>query len=207
MATRERNETRDYVPQLVAAALVAKDSARYGLSVETRPPFAYDSVMVGPRVPLAAIATASGATVGAIRELNPHILRGMTPPKNSLQVRIPPDARSRFDSVFATLDSADIQGASMITTRQPASWESLAKVGHVPARAVSLFNPTVKPSKRNGIIPAGTLIIIPTPAVVAAASYVPDPGIERYGGGARTCVRETTSASSRSATGPPPRRS
>src|SRR5688500_8267742 len=46
-----RTETRNYVPQLIAAALVAKESERYALAVETRAPFVYDSVVIGPRVP------------------------------------------------------------------------------------------------------------------------------------------------------------
>jgi membrane-bound lytic murein transglycosylase D len=183
-----RNETRDYVPQLVAAALVAKDSARYGFSVPTLAPFVYDSVRVGPRVPLAAIARASDASVATIRELNPHILRGMTPPRDSMLVRIPPGSRARFDSSFAALDSVERIGARVITNKQPASWESLAKVAKVSAKAVQLYNPKVKPSKRTGIIAPGTVLVLPTPAVVAAATYVPDPGIERYGGGTRTHV-------------------
>ena len=183
-----RNETRDYVPQLVAAALVAKDSARFGLSVETRPPFVYDSVRVGARVPLAAIAHASDVSVTAIRELNPHILRGMTPPRDSMLVRIPLGSRPRFDSAFATLPPEELEGVRVITNKKPASWESLAKVGNVPAKAVQLYNPTVKPSKRTGIIAPGTVIMLPTPAVVSAATYVPDPSIERYGGGTRTHV-------------------
>src|SRR6185503_5834375 len=116
-----RNETRDYVPQLVAAALVAKDSSRYGLSVATRAPFVYDSVRVGPRIPLAAIAKASVVLVAAIRELNPHVLRGMTPPRDSVLIRIPPGSRARFDSAFATLDSADLTAVRVITNRKPAS--------------------------------------------------------------------------------------
>ncbi|HMC54190.1 MAG TPA: transglycosylase SLT domain-containing protein [Gemmatimonadaceae bacterium] len=183
-----RTETRDYVPQLVAAALVAKDSGRYGLSIPTLAPFVYDSVRVGPRIPLAAIAMASEVPVATIRELNPHILRGMTPPRDSMLIRIPPGSRTRFDSAFATLDSADRTAVRVITNKKPASWESLASVAKVPARAVQLYNPTVKPSKRTGIIPVGTSIMLPAPSVVAAATYVPDPGIERYGGGTRTHV-------------------
>jgi membrane-bound lytic murein transglycosylase D len=183
-----RNETREYVPQLVAAALVAKDSARYGLAIATRPPFEYDSVKVRSRVPLAVIAEASGTTVAVLQELNPHILRGMTPPRDSLKVRIPLGARLRFDSVYAMLPSEAITGASTVITQRGATWTSLARKAKISARAVSTYNPTVKASKKTGIIPVGTPVLIPTPAVIAAAMPVPDPSIERYGRGTRTHV-------------------
>ncbi|HEX6631055.1 MAG TPA: lytic transglycosylase domain-containing protein, partial [Gemmatimonadaceae bacterium] len=54
-----RNETRDYVPQLIAAALIAKSPGIYGITVDSLAPFAYDSVRVPAATPLAAIAAAS----------------------------------------------------------------------------------------------------------------------------------------------------
>src|SRR5258708_14433906 len=48
-----RAETRDYVPQLIAAALIAKEPARYGMELHVRPPFQYDSVSVPASTPLA----------------------------------------------------------------------------------------------------------------------------------------------------------
>ncbi len=88
-------ETRDYVPQLIAAALVGKDP-RYGMTFNVQPPFVYDTARVGPYTPLTAIARASGATVADIQELNPQLLRGMTPPKRS---RVRPDSRRERDAL------------------------------------------------------------------------------------------------------------
>lgn len=185
-----RNETREYVPQLIAAALVAKEPDRYGLQIESRDPFAYDSVIVGPRVPLAAIAEASGATVAIVQELNPHILRGMTPPakRDSMQVRIPIGTKARFDSAFSVLPPESVLGARTVAAEKNATWASLAKKGGVSARAISLYNPKVKPARNSGRIAAGTSVLVPTAAVVAAALPVPDPLIEKYGAGTRTHV-------------------
>ena len=72
-----RNETREYVPQLIAAALIAKEPTRYGMTIRTLPPLAYDSVRVPPSTPLAAIAKASHASTRDIVDLNPHLLRGI----------------------------------------------------------------------------------------------------------------------------------
>lgn len=185
-----RGETSNYVPQLIAAALVAKAPDRHGLVIEAREPFAYDSIVVGPRVPLVAIAEASGATVEIIQVLNPHILRGMTPPgrRDSMKVRIPVGTRSRFDSAFAAASKESLIGARTVSVEKSASWATLAKKAKISARALPLYNPKVKPSKKTGRIAAGTTVLVPSAAVVAAALPVPDPAIERYGSGTRTHV-------------------
>ncbi len=183
-----RAETRDYVPQLIASALVAKEPSRYGLAIDSLPPFAYDSVRLGPLVPLAAVASAAGTTVAVIQELNPHILRGMTAPRDSMKVRIPVGTRAGFDSSFGALPDAATAGAKTLKTQKGATWATLGKKSGVSARAVALYNPKVKPSKKTGRIAPGTPILVPTAAVVAAALPVPDPAIERYGAGSRTHV-------------------
>jgi membrane-bound lytic murein transglycosylase D len=183
-----RNETREYVPQLIAAALVAKEPDRYGLIIEQRDPFSYDSVRIGPRVSLAAIASAAGSTVPVLQDLNPHLLRGMTPPKDSIKVRIPSGTRTHFDSAFASRSQDDIIGARWVIAEKGATWAILAKKTKVSARALPLYNPNVRPAKTTGRIPQGTQILVPEAAVVSAAFLVPDPSIERYGGGSRTHV-------------------
>jgi len=186
-----RSETSNYVPQLIAAALVAKEASRYGLVVEQRAPFAYDSAWVGPRVPLAAIADASGSSVSAIQDLNPHILRGMTPPfsaRDSIKIRMPVGSRARFDSAFALLPEDSKRGAQTVTAEKGATWATLARKGKIPARSLPLYNPKVKPAKSTGRIAAGTPVLIPTAQVVAASLTVPDPSVERYGSATRTHV-------------------
>jgi membrane-bound lytic murein transglycosylase D len=185
-----RNETREYVPRLIAAALVAKENDRYNIDIEQREPFAYDSVAVGPRVPLATIARAAGTSVRAVQELNPHILRGMTPPgrRDTMFVRIPVGSRERYDSARATLDSTAMVGAKTVIAAKGATWASIARKEKVSARAISSYNPKVKAQKSTGALVAGTPILVPTPVVVSAALSVPDPAIERYGSGTRAHV-------------------
>ena len=183
-----RNETREYVPQLIAAALVAKEADRYGIRIENRPRFEYDSARVGPLVPLAAIAKAAGAPVKEIADLNSHLLRGMTPPRATSTVRIPMGSKTRFDSVFATLPAEELKGARVITTKKAASWATLAKAEKLSAKTLAAFNPKTKPARKTGLIAAGTQLLVPMPAVAAVALTVPDPAIERYGSGTRSHV-------------------
>jgi membrane-bound lytic murein transglycosylase D len=175
-----RAETKDYVPKLIAAALVAKDPTRYGFTITYEPELAYDTVRVGPLTPLAAVARAARATVAQIMDLNPHLLRGLTPPRDSFTVRVPVGGAQGFDSLFAALPVSERRAYTHTLTRKGEMLASLASRAGISARQLSWYNPDLKPNRR-GRLPVGSPVLIPTPNVVAAARDVPDPAIERYG--------------------------
>ncbi|HEY2064827.1 MAG TPA: transglycosylase SLT domain-containing protein [Gemmatimonadaceae bacterium] len=175
-----RNETREYVPQLIAAALIAKEPKRYGMTVRTRPAFAYDSVRVPAATPLAAIATAAGASVADVRELNPHLLRGMTPPRVSFLVRIPVGGASGFDSSFAALPKADRVATKVVESKKGDTVDRLAEKNRISSASLLTFNPHLRRLKPSGKLVPGQAILIPSHAVAVAALNVPDPAIEKY---------------------------
>jgi membrane-bound lytic murein transglycosylase D len=84
-----RRETKDYVPKLIAAALIAKQPKRYGFNPVRAEPATYDSIVVPDMTGLDVIARLADATVAAIRELNPQYLRLATPPGTRSVVRLP----------------------------------------------------------------------------------------------------------------------
>ena len=181
-------ETREYVPQLIAAALIAKEPHRYGLEIRPLAPFAYDSVRVGPATPLAAIAKASGTSVDQIARLNPQLLRGMTPPRDSVRVRIPIGSAAAFDSGLRSLPEADRVGIRRVETKKGDYPETVAERYGLRTKYVLLFNPKAECSKKTGRLAAGQILLIPSAAVAAAATDAPDPSIERYSSGTRTHV-------------------
>lgn len=82
-------ETREYVPKLIAAALLAQQAEHWGFHVEPSLPYLFDQVLVPAGTPLTRVAEVLDVTPGLVRELNPHLVRGATPPDRSVLVRVP----------------------------------------------------------------------------------------------------------------------
>lgn len=173
-----RPQTRDYVPKLIAAALIGKEPERYGITVDSLPPFAYDSITVAPLTSMAAIASVVGASAADLKDLNPHILRGMAPPRDSLLVRVPLGTAALADRLVE-LSDVERLGVKRVESKKGESMASMAKKAGISARQLGWYNPKVDRLK-SGNLRAGQMILVPTRATVAAAFDVPDPSIERF---------------------------
>jgi membrane-bound lytic murein transglycosylase D len=173
------SETKDYVPQLIASALVAKNAARYGMEYRTLPVYAYDSVKAGPATPLAAIAQATGSTTAEITGLNLHILRGMTAPRDSQYVRVPVGRADGFARAIKALPAAELNPYTRTQTRQGETFTAAARRLGFTAKQLAWYNPT--DGRRTGVLRTGTTLLVPSRAVVDAARDVPDPAREIYG--------------------------
>jgi membrane-bound lytic murein transglycosylase D len=175
-----RNETREYVPQLIAAALIAKEPEKYGMTITPQPALTYDSVRVAPVTALSAVAKAAGVSVEAVRQLNPHVLRGVTPPKDSFWVRVPSGSSEIASAALADMPKSERVGLITTESKKGQSLASIANANGVSSRQLALYNPKLKKLKSGNLVP-GQMLLIPTSSVAVAAVSVPDPEIERYG--------------------------
>ncbi|HEX8271234.1 MAG TPA: transglycosylase SLT domain-containing protein [Longimicrobiaceae bacterium] len=95
-------ETREYVPLMLAAALIGKEPHKYGLGdVERYLPVPTEAVEVPAGTRLAVVARSVGVAEKELRTLNPHLVKGVTPPgKKPYAVRIPQGRRVQFAANF-----------------------------------------------------------------------------------------------------------
>ena len=176
-----RAETRDYVPKLIAAALVGKEPLRYGLEVRRVEPFAWDSVRVPMATPLAAVARAAALPMDTLLDYNPQILRGMTPPiGGALWLRLPVGSGEGFEVRYAAIDAAERSAFKTVVTKEGDFITAIAKKYGLTAKELNWYNPKATRLK-NGNLHAGQWILVPRVDVVRAARDVPNPAIERYG--------------------------
>ena len=98
-----KRETKEYVPKLLAAAIIAKDPARYGFSdIAYLPAIEFETVRIPSRTDLELVAKLSGTTYETIRELNPDLRHWCTPPNYpDYELKLPKGTKQQFDLEFA----------------------------------------------------------------------------------------------------------
>ena len=91
-------ETKRYVPKLIAAIIIAKNPEKYGFfNLPYQKELEYDSIKVGPGMPLEAVALISNSTSKEIKQLNQELRQTRTPlNRTSYTVNIP-----KFSSALA----------------------------------------------------------------------------------------------------------
>jgi membrane-bound lytic murein transglycosylase D len=157
-------ETRDYVPKLIAAALIAKAPERYGFSAPSPTPLVYDSLVVHDATGLDVIARLAGASLAEIRDLNPQYLRLATPPRSTMVVRVPSGTGAEVAERYAALSP---KARVHYLTHVPARGERLRSIAsryHLPLRDIQAANPKLRTTR-----PArGTRLVIPAVAIPSA---------------------------------------
>ena len=100
-----KRETKNYVPLMIAAALVAKDPEKYGFTdIEYQEPLRYEKVKVPELTDLSHIAKACEISLEEIKDLNPELQRGVTPPHEAeYEIKIPFAKKDLFKDNFEAL--------------------------------------------------------------------------------------------------------
>jgi len=76
-----KSETKNFIPKIIAAALIAKNPEEYGFSdISYEEPIRFETVKVPDATDLRVIAKASRSTYEELKRLNPELRRWCTPP-------------------------------------------------------------------------------------------------------------------------------
>lgn len=90
-------ETRNYVPNILATILIAKNPEKYGFrNIRPDAPMSYDVVEVPGATSLYHVAAGTGISVDYIRSLNPELRRDVTPRGEAFKLRIPGGKANQF---------------------------------------------------------------------------------------------------------------
>ena len=95
-----RRETKDFVPAIQAATIIGRNPDQYGFEVGEMGADEVERVTVPPSTDLRRLAATAGISVQMLRGLNPVLVRGVTPPGMTWELRVPTGTR---DGVLAAL--------------------------------------------------------------------------------------------------------
>ena len=151
-------ETRNYVPNILAVILIAKNPEKYGFrNVQRMSPLAYDTVSVPSATNLSLVASLTDTSVDYIRSLNPELRRDMTPPGEAFLLRVPP---KRGHQLVALLKRIPVdrrsQMARVVQAAPGESLQAIATRAGTSEAALRQWNAGVDLSKGGAlVVPSG----------------------------------------------------
>jgi membrane-bound lytic murein transglycosylase D len=90
-------ETRNYVPIILAVTIMAKNPTQYGLTeVDPDPPIPSETVALSTPTDLRLVAETIDCKVETLQDLNPSLLRWVTPKQDAFNLRLPLGTKDRF---------------------------------------------------------------------------------------------------------------
>lgn len=170
-------ETRNYVPNILATILIANNPHQYGFGhIRPAPPLVYDRVRVPPSTNLAIIAQASDTTVQYLRYLNPHLRTNMTPPEPYV-INVPLNKGNEVVAVFRRMPAGNVNNSNLANASTGETWQTISNKTGVPVADLMAANPGMKTPQGKVIVPIRGNNVAATsftrPTNMAAAAPVP----------------------------------
>ena len=166
-------ETRNYVPNILATILIANSPQQYGFGhIRPAAPLQYDRVRVPASTNLSIVAQASDTTVQYLRYLNPQLRSNVTPPEPYV-VNVPPGKANEVVAIFRRGPASKINNSNLATTQTGETWQTIANRTGVNVADLMAANPGMASPKGKVLVPmignrvAATAYIRPSSPVAA----------------------------------------
>ena len=160
-------ETREYVPMILAAIVVARNPSQYGFNFELDSPPAYDKITLPRPVDLRRIAEWADTTIDEIQALNPELRRWTTPVRDDqYELKVPPGTA---DQILAQLDDAppiDLASLKWYTVKSGETLPAIARKLHVSSADLAEANYITTKSR----VAAGQKLMVPHEATALMAA-------------------------------------
>jgi membrane-bound lytic murein transglycosylase D len=157
-------QTRNYVPKLIAAALIGHDPGRYGFSdIDPESRVAYDTVHIPDATSFDVIAKAAGVSEDAVEELNPEYRRHVTPPHRTSVVKVPAGHAEHFASAYSRIPASKRVTWLVHTVTRGQTLSGIAMRYGTSVRAILAANRGVSPRR----LQIGERLVVPREGVRA----------------------------------------
>lgn len=190
------SETDNYVPKIMAAAIIGKHPERYGFTgIDYQPALDRDTIRIKEGMyGLDVLAEAAGMSVEDLRNLNPHIRQMAIPPEGTF-IHVPNGKGERFAANVAAIPPEKRLTFREHKVGRGETLGTIAKKYNVSVSDLQAANHIKNPN----LISVGQKLVIPgagAPARALAASTAPspDPRVEEKSSAEKTSTAKTSTA-------------
>jgi LysM repeat protein len=134
-------ETRNYVPNILATILIANNPNQYGFGhIRPAPSLQYDRIRVPSSTNLSILAQASDTSVQYLRYLNPHLRSNVTPPMPYV-INVPAGKANEVVAVFRRIPASKVNNTNLASTANGETWQTISNRTGVSVADLVAANP------------------------------------------------------------------
>lgn len=165
-----KRETRNYVPKMVAAAMIAKNPDKYGFPpVVYDPPLVYQEVDIPRPIDLKKLAGHLGTSYTTLKELNSELRFHVTPPDGAYRLKLPRSSSLQFLAHLDQFKATPPKGFIIHVLRRGESPSTVARKYRISAQRLVMYNNIKNPRR----LRAGARLKVPVRYGYAAAEEEP----------------------------------
>jgi membrane-bound lytic murein transglycosylase D len=168
-----RQETKNYVPAILAGMIIAKDPLKYGFTETLEDPIKYDAVPIDYTVDLRLVAECSGVSLEEIKQLNPELVRMTTPARSGYELRVPAGKKDTFLAEISSIPEEKRITWRKHEVKPGETLSSIAAIYRTSATSISAANSfqsdmTLSPGQKV-VIPIGRSSVSFPPSTTASS--------------------------------------
>jgi len=160
-------ETRDYVPLILAAIVIARNPAQYGMNITPVEPTRYEAVTLPTAVDLRRVAEWIGTPIQTLQDLNPELRRWTTPVRaTEYELKVPDGTGEILREHLAQTSADELAPLNWYVVKKGETLLSIAK--KLKVNRIDLAEANYL-SSRSGLSTGQRLIIPRAPALLLAS--------------------------------------
>ena len=161
-------ETKNYVPEILAAIIIANHPTKYGFDeITLDPPVLTDTVTINYSADLRLVSDIVGVPVDELVALNPSLLRMDTPPDTEFDLHLPAGTVAIFQEKIAAIPVSKRNSWRYHKVTPDDTLASIAHTYSVSVSALADSNQLDTTSKLEGV----EALVVPVPAAAAPSSH------------------------------------
>jgi membrane-bound lytic murein transglycosylase D len=161
-------ETKNYVPEILAAIIIANHPTQYGFDeITLDPPVLTDTVTINYSADLRLVSDIVGAPIDELIALNPSLLRMVTPPDTEFDLHLPAGTVALFQEKIAAIPVSKRDSWRYHKVTPDDTLASVAHTYSVSVFALADSNQLDTTSKLEGV----EALVVPVPARAASTSH------------------------------------